>query len=115
MTLADGVCFVCCAAGITLIIFGICIAGEENALRKATKEALERALGNLVPDSRGAAAGLAIVSNSKHCLTGPAEFTKALGEFARGMHGLTRTVQVFLIAALMFFIAGAVSATVAFS
>ncbi len=115
MTLADGVCFVCCAAGITLIIFGICIAGEENALRKATKEALERGTGQLGAGQQGSGGGLGDRIEQQALFNGPAEFTKALGEFARGMHGLTRTVQVFLIAALMFFIAGAVSATVAFS
>jgi hypothetical protein len=84
---------------------------QEDHIRDAATSALQKM--TPAPDSLKPADGLGEMAKQQALLPGPAEFAKALGEFAKGMAGLARSVQVFLVATLLFFLAAAAAGAVA--
>lgn len=109
----------CVIAGLAVVALGYLLGKQETELRKQTQQAFLAATkafseANAVPVAPvGEGEGIASRTHqqSKDMTLGAAEFVKALGEFARSLSGVDRTVQCFLIATIFFFIAGAIVVT----
>ena len=108
-TLIDEIAWACVAAGVLLIVLGFVVKDPREALRDATKSALEKATDQL-DKPVSPAAGIGGTAQRQTAIVGAAGFLPGLAELAKGLSGLSRAIQASILALVLFFFAAGLAA-----